>query len=96
MAAAYWPPRHAEGLDGTVVVKSFYNRNGRPVRVEVTSSSGSEVLDAHAKKTVLRATCPFVPRSVTQTELSVTTHFNYGKTGPPCPVPAATPSAPPS
>jgi hypothetical protein len=27
IAEASWPPRHAEGLEGSVVVKAFFNRN---------------------------------------------------------------------
>jgi TonB family protein len=87
----YWPPRHAGGLQGTVGVRTFFNRNGRPVRAEVTTSSGSEILDAHAKNTVLRATCPFVPKSVPQKELPLTFWFAYGGPRPlPCPIPSPT------
>ncbi|HEY8151377.1 MAG TPA: energy transducer TonB [Vicinamibacteria bacterium] len=97
IAEASWPPRHAEGLEGSVVVKAFFNRNGRPLRAEITSSSGSDVLDAHAKKTVLRATCPFAPKSVTQKELLMTTLFHYGGTRPvPCSVPVAAPASQPA
>jgi len=81
IAEGYWPPRHANGLSGTVRVEAVFNRTGRPVKVDMLSSSGSEVLDGHALKTVSRAVCPPIPKAVTRNELTIHSTFRYGRDG---------------
>src|SRR5712691_2563836 len=76
---------HADGLTGSVVVVTTFDRYGQPISARVTSSSGSSVLDAHARKTVLRAMCPRVPKSGPGRTVPVTTTFRYGEhAGKPC------------
>jgi TonB family protein len=79
IAEVYWPPRHAKGLSGSVAVETIFDRKGKPVTATITASSGSDILDGHARKTVLRAVCPPFPKTITHDELTVHSVFRYGR-----------------
>ena len=50
----YPPVARAQGIEGIVKIKAFYNQEGMVTNVEIIQSSGAALLDETVKKTALK------------------------------------------
>jgi TonB family protein len=59
-AKSYPPLARRRGIEGTVIAEFTISKDGHPENIRIVRSSGYEILDTAAKKTLLRAS-PFPP-----------------------------------
>jgi len=74
-AKSYPPLARRRGLEGTVTAEFTINEKGYPENIRIVRSSGHEILDSAAKKTILRAS----PFPAVKGSLEVPITFRLGR-----------------